>query len=357
MRLRYIFSLSLVLTLLAGCSKYSEGDKVFVDVTDGDIEQSAYVQGSVIDEKDGKVSVHIDALHCESECSQLSSERVRSLQGEQQAVFPLEQVKNWKPGKAAYDERIHAYHSLVAQRQQQGVYYRVAPKVLASVRPIMQRDGFSGVLDIISLAELEQQYFTDTGEVKSLSEVMEAFPAFFTALKEKLKSDGLYQDARRLRSEADLATLHGNPHRLYLSTLFYELEALQGVYQQYLTPKAGDDMAAMSLHFRYVENALIDGASQAMADFYSDDCQALPAGQTCDAYRDSFRQRAMHQMVMRLRENLAQEVAGKSLPTEQDRVNESMSLLRFILNLRGKFSDEDLPGRDELDAIVRENAH
>jgi len=357
MRLHHLLSLSLLLTLLAGCSKYGAGDKVFVDVTEGNIEQSAYIQATVLKEADGKVTVHIDTLHCEAECSRLRSARVQRLLGEEQAVFPLEQVKRWETGKATYDERIRAYQSLQAQRQQQGIYYRVDPQLLTTVRPVMQQDGFKGVLDIIALAELEQQHFTDAGEEKSPREVIEAFPAFFSALKARLVSEQLYQDARRLRTEVGLATLHDNPHRLYLTALFYELEALQDIYVQYLLPKAGDDMKAMSLHFRYVDNQLVDAGSEALADYYSDDCQALPAGQDCDTYRASFRQRAIRQLVVRLRENLAKEVAGQPLPTEQDRVNESMSLLRFVMNLQGQLKHETLLGRDEIEGIVRENAH
>jgi hypothetical protein len=341
---------------LAGCSKYGEGDKVFIDVTEGGIEQSAYIEATVLDEENEKLTAHIDTLHCETACHSLRSERVHQLASEVQAVFAIDEVQPWEVGKAAYDERMHAYQLLLAQRQQRGIYYRVDPQLLASTRLIMQRDGFSGVLNMLTLAELEQQHFTDSDGEKSLREVIENFPAFFSALEERLKGQGLYQEARRLRTEADLAILQDNSHRLYLTALFHELQALQGLYLQYLLPRGGEDMAAMALHFRYVDTDLAASASQTLADFYSDDCHYLPAGQDCGAYRASFQQRAMYQLVSRLRDNLAQVVASKRLTTEQQRVNESMSLFRFILNLRGKFSGETLLERGEIERLVRENA-
>jgi len=356
MRLHHTLTLFVLLIALGGCSRYSEGDKVFLDLTEGGIEQSAYIEATVLDEAKDKVTVRVDTLHCEADCRTLPSTRISRLAPGHQAVFAVDEVQPWTVGKAAYDERIHAYQALLEQRQQRGVFYRVDPPLLASARLVMQRDGFSAVLDIIDLAELERQHFTDSGGEMLLREVIEAFPAFLAALRERLKGQGLYQDVRRLRTRADLAILSGNPAHLYLMTLFDELEALQGLYLQYLLPKGGDDMGAMSLHFRYVDTELAASASRALADFFSDDCQYLPAGQGCEAYRASFRQRAMHQLVSRLRDNLAREVAGKRLPTAQARVNESMSLFRFILNLRGKFSGETLLEREAIDRLVRENA-
>jgi hypothetical protein len=341
---------------LGGCSRYGEGDRVFVDLTAGGVEQSAYLAGTVRDEDDGKVVVQIDSLHCEPGCEALPHLDSAVLRPGRLASFALESVQPWEFGKANYDERLAAYRKLVAQREQRGVLYRVSPQLLATMRPMMEQAGFRQVLAVIALAELEQQHFTDPGGEKLLREVIEAMPRFIVALKQRLKAEQRYQTVRRLRSEVELATLRGEPDRLYLRALFHELEALQRLLLDYLLPPVGADEEAMALHFRYVEPALVAEASRALADFYSDECQYLPAGQGCAQYRASFQRRAMHRLVSRLQENLAMRVAAKQPLNEQQQVGESLSLFRFILNLRGTFPGEELLSREEVERLVRQNA-
>jgi hypothetical protein len=354
MRVHLTLALAFVFIALAGCSRFSEGDKLFIDVTEGGIDQAAYIEATVLEETGGQLSVHIDTLHCEAGCGNLSGERMAAYRGSDQAIFTVDEVQPWEAGKAAYDKRIGAYRALVEQARQRGALFRVEPSLLTSTRLIMQQEGFADVLTVFDLAEFEQRFFTDNGAGMSLREVIEAYPAFLGALRERLEEKEYYEAVRRLRTEADLITLINHPDRLYLTALYRELASLQGLYLDYLLPKEGDDQKAMELHFRYVDAELVDSAGRALADFYSDDCQYLPAGQECSEYRASFKKRAMHRLVSRLKDNLAKVIADKSLATEQERVSESMSLFRFVLNASGRFPEQSpLLSQGEIDRMVR----
>lgn len=354
MRNHFTLALCIVIIALSGCSRYGEGDKLFIDVTEGGIEHSAYIQASVLAEEGEIVTVHIDNLHCETDCALLPGEQIRQYRSTDGATFNVDAVQPWEVGKAAYDKRMEAYRTFTQQLRERGALFRIEPSLLASTRLMMQQEGFSDVVAVVSLAEFEQTFFTDEGQERQMREVLEAFPGFFIALKEKQLGDGHYQIVRRLRTEADLGTLVGNSQRYYLNAVFHELQALQAVYRDYLLPEDGADLKAMKVHFRYLDNKLVDSASQALADFYSDNCQYLPAGMDCTQYRASFRQHAMHRLVTRLKDNLKKIVATRHLGTEGERVRESVSLFRFVLNASTAFPEASpLLSQEEIDRIVR----